>query len=141
MRRMVRARRARTLRTRSLSPRFSPVFIPAAGSSSRSSSGSRARARAISSRRWSPYAKLRALLLAPVGEADEGEQLAGALARLALLPPRGAEAEHATDEPAPRPHVPRDHHVVERGQLAEEAHVLERARDAPLGHAVGRQAR
>ena len=45
---------------KSVSSRVSLAFMPAVGSSSRSSLGLVARARAISSRRWSPYGRLRA---------------------------------------------------------------------------------
>ena len=45
----------------SRSTTFSVEFMPAAGSSSAISCGSVASARAISSRRWSPYESVRAL--------------------------------------------------------------------------------
>ncbi len=48
------------LKIRSLACRVSCGFIPAVGSSSRMSFGSVASARAISSRRWSPYGMFRA---------------------------------------------------------------------------------
>ena len=56
-------------------------FMPAAGSSSSSTFGSVASARAISSRRWSPYGRLPALLVdAGAASPQYVEQLARALA-------------------------------------------------------------
>ena len=52
--------RSRILKISSSACRVSCGFIPAVGSSSRISLGSVASARAISSRRWSPYGRLRA---------------------------------------------------------------------------------
>ena len=51
---------SRMRRTSAVASAVSCGFIPAVGSSSSSTFGSAASARAISSRRWSPYGRLRA---------------------------------------------------------------------------------
>src|SRR5437870_943492 len=80
-------------------------------------------------------------LVGTVGEADQLEQRQGPATRLALLGARRGQPDHAAHEAARRPHVTRDHHVLERRELAEQTHVLKRARDAEAGDAEGPQAR
>ena len=119
---------------RSRSWPISSAFMPAAGSSSSSSFGRAASARASSRRRCSPNARLPASSSCLCGEAGELEQLAdlGAHARRAAQPAREEALARAV-----LGRVLRDPQVLPDGELAEEADVLERARDAeaePLVH-------
>ena len=70
----VRPSSARSLRMKSVISRVSLAFMPAVGSSSSSSLGRVPSARAISSRRWSPYGRLRAQVSGRPLEADQLEQ-------------------------------------------------------------------
>jgi hypothetical protein len=55
-----------------------------------------------------------------------------------LLGARRGVAKDGADHARARAHVAPDHHVLEGGEVREEADVLERARDAELGDAVRR---
>ena len=73
-------------------------------------------------------------------KAAEREQLAGALCGLALLPLDAGRAQNALDDPALESRMHPDHHVLARGHVLEQADVLERPADAPLGDRVRRLA-
>ena len=81
----VRPSSARRRRMKSVISRVSLLFMPAVGSSSRSSFGRVPRARAISSRRWSPYGRLRAQVSAALVEADQLEEAHALVDRVLLL--------------------------------------------------------
>ena len=95
-----------------------------------------ASARAISSRRWSPYESARASSLRVRGDAAVVEELVRAPLDAGFLGARARAAQDRADHAGARPQVPPDHHVLERGHVGEEADVLERARDAVRGDAV-----
>ena len=126
-------------RIRSISLRSSAVsvaFIPAAGSSRASRSGSVASARAISRRRWSPYERLLRELVGVLADAGVVEQFFRASGDRRLLRARGGVAQHGAPHACTGAHVPPDHHVLERGHVGEEADVLKRARDAGGGDSM-----
>ena len=100
-------------------------FIPAAGSSSRSSFGSVASARAISSRRWLPYGRLVAASSARRSRPKIFSSSSRALARLALLDVVAAGAEDRVGEHLMAAQVVRRHDVLEHRHVGEQADVLE----------------
>ncbi len=76
-----------------------------------------------------------------LGNADIVEQLVGALVDRRLLGARAGIARNCAPDAGVRTHVAADHHVLERGQVAEEPDVLERARDPARRDVVGLQIR
>jgi hypothetical protein len=107
--------------------------MPAAGSSS-----ARSRARDLEP----PLVAVRKMLrevVAAVEDADVFEKLPRALVDRLLLRARARIAQDRADHARLRAHVPPDHHVLERGEIREEADVLEGARDAERRDAVGRR--
>src|SRR6266849_1933914 len=116
----------------------SAAFIPAVGSSSSRRRGDEASARAISTRRWSPYERLETRSRAR-SQADPGEQLQGGLAGANLVGARRGKEEHAAQRVLPPDQVRADQHVLQRRQAREEPDVLVGAGDAEGGDAVGRQ--
>ena len=99
--------------------------MPAIGSSSSSRRGRLASAIAISSARRSPCDSAAAGVVGPVGEPDLGQHAAARSRSRGVARSRAPEAEAVAGV---RLHRERD--VVERGELAEDAGDLERARDA-----------
>ena len=75
-----------------------------------------------------------------LGDADVLEQLEGALFDRPLLATRAGVAQHRAEHAGAGAHVPADHHVLERGEVAEQADVLERPGDAARGDVVRLQA-
>ncbi len=69
-------------------------------------------------------------------DADVVEQLVGALLDRLFLGAGLRVAEDRAEHVRVRAHVATDHHVLERGQVREQADVLERPRDAALGDLV-----
>ena len=116
--------RSRTFRRSSANACVSEVLSPDAGSSRRSSSGSRARARALH-----------------VHEAEEFHELLGLVADQALLPVDEWEGEAFREDTGPHVAVPCDQDVVERAHAAEELDVLEGARDPEAGDLIGPELR
>ena len=104
-------------------------------------------ARAISSRRWSPYGQVGGVPVGALGQADAVEPVARPLDRRFLGMAIAGEAEHAEHGVAGRPHqrvVLRDHEVLEHAHLAEQADVLEGpgdpgARDPEAVHLLEQQ--
>ena len=68
-------------------------FMPAVGSSSSSSAGSLARARAISRRRWSPYGRFFGQLVVPTAQPDQRQPLASLGRRRLLFPRAGVDVD------------------------------------------------
>ena len=87
-------------RMSSLSPRFSPVFMPAAGSSSRSSSRLQRQRAGDLQPPLVAVGEVAGLLAGPVGEADQLQQLHRPL-RGSRAPPRRAKGSPST--PLTRP--------------------------------------
>src|SRR5262249_6318731 len=87
-----------------------------------------------------PIGEIARALVGTVGKTDQLQQCFGPASRLTLLRPWRGQPDHAAHEAARRPHVTRDHHVLKGRELAEQANVLKRARDAEGGDAVRRQA-
>ena len=130
-------------RMRPISPISSALscgFMPAAGSSRRSSFGFAASARAISSRRWYPYGRFRAHSSFASRSPTNWRMFSGVLGHLPLLRAHARRAENGADHAGFRPAVLADQDVLHRGHLAEEPDVLERAGHAERGNPVGRQA-
>ena len=122
----------RSLRSSSPSACFSLRRRPAAGSSSTSSTGSAASARAISRMRCVPSGRLPASSCAALGQADA--RRAGAAPRRGSAPPRGGPAaarRRAARRGVRRVRAERD--VVEQAHLRPQLHVLEGARHARAG--------
>ena len=112
--------------------RVSTGFMPAVGSSSRSSLGLLARARAISSRRWSPYGRLRADCVVAALAAPRSASHSRRLRRWPP-PPRvvaSAARNAASNGVACMRAVHAHLHVLEGGHVREQADVLERPADA-----------
>ena len=75
-----------------------------------------------------------------LGDADVLQQLEGALFDRPLLATRAGVAQHRAEHAGAGAHVAADHHVLERGEVAEQADVLERPGDAARGDVVRLQA-
>ena len=123
---------SRSQRISAISSRVSCGFMPAAGSSSSSTFGSVASARAISRRRWLPYGRLVAASSAQRVELEDLEQLHRALARLAS-PRDGAAACRAPRRPAVwrLRRWPRDHDVVEHASCSANRRMFWNVRATP----------
>ncbi len=109
---------------------MSGAVRPAAGSSSSSSFGSSASARAISSSRCLPYGRLRASSFAAYARptncsSENARSRAPASSRRARGVCRPTSTRFAVERV-----MQADEHVLERGHLAEQLHVLERPCDA-----------
>ena len=111
--------------------------MPAAGSSSRSSFGPVASARAISRRRWLPYGRLVAVLVGDAVEAEDLQELHRPLGHLAFFGVVAAGPENGVGEHLAGPQMMRRQDVLENGHVGEEADVLERPRDAELRDLIG----
>src|SRR5215207_815546 len=103
-------------------------FIPAVGSSSRSSFGLEARARAISRRLWSPYERF----LANVSRSWMPTKSSSSAA-FTLLAAGPGQAEDRAENAAPEARVHPGEHVLSGAHSVEEPDVLEGAPDAHLG--------
>src|SRR5471032_2347437 len=76
--------------------------------------------------------------LGELADADEVQQLLGALADRRFFQARGLVAEHGAEHALMGAHVAADHDVFQRRHLAEQTDVLEGAGDAGLGHFMRR---
>ena len=114
--------------------------MPAVGSSRISRRGSSASARAISTRRWSPYGSSPGMRnrLAPTPTQSSSASACSIVA--APLGPVGGRRGERREDACARACGAADHDVLERVEMLEQADVLERSADAVRGQLVRRPA-
>ena len=133
--------RPESVRKASTRRAFSPARKPAAGSSSSSTEGRCASARAMASRRSCPSGSTAAGSSARPVQPDDREGLASLLSHPLLFAPLPWRPKHVLDEARTGANVSSDGGVVEHVELGEWARRLEHRRQPVPGAAMRRPAR
>ena len=131
-------RSSRMRRISSPSPSISVWLRPPAGSSSSSSFGRAASARASSTRFCSAERQVGDAAVRDVGEVEKLDQLPGDVGERCSSRRGPGQLQRIAEEIAAAERMAADAHIVEHRHGAEQREVLERAADADLGDAVRR---